>query len=378
MSYESLPGELLRAVTPQQVRSYALAKGWKRVPKVDGQIALFHRPESEFDQLIVPMEMSAVDYARRIADVVMILMEVEHRSMTEIVGDLLLPDADIVRYRIISPDAEKGTLPLQEGLRLLDGARRSLLAAACSVLSPSTYHPRMSRTEAVQLLDACKLGQTERGSFTVAIACPLRAVEQEQLLMNGVEPFTRLTTTLLMRSAHKLVNAIEADQVPSVFKPEPGEPELSANLLDAILRMQPQQERSSLAISASWASVLPLPQAKAVPSTVKFRREYFPIIDDVCRKLRPSLEPTSSLFIGFVDALNGEPAEDGQMQGETTLLLAREDEMIRARADLNAKDYQTAIDAHRKAGFVKFHGLLHLGHRVHRITDVSDFQLVKK
>jgi len=379
MSYENLPMGLLRLVTPQQVRSYALAKGWERIHKVNGQVALFHRPGSEFDQLIVPMEASAPDYARRIADVVMILMEVEHRALTEILGDLLLPDADIVRYRIMSPDAEKGTLPLQEGLRLLEGAKRSILAAACSVLAPVNYHPRMTRTEAVQLLDACELGQTERGSFTVAIACPLRAVEQDQLLVKGTSPFTRRTTTLLMRSARKLVSAIEADLVPTVYQSELGEPVLSANLLDALLRMQPQQDRSSLALSASWASVLPEPEDPAVPTTVNFRREYFPIIEDVCRKLRPSQEPTSSLFVGFVDALNGAPAEDGRMQGETTfLLMQHEEETIRARADLGPEDYQTAIDAHRHAGFVKFRGVLHLGHRIHRITDIGAFQRVEK
>jgi hypothetical protein len=374
MLNEPLPADLIGLVTPQHVRGYALAKGWQRVPGVNGNIALFNHPGAKWDQLIVPMDTRFDDYAKRIAEVIENLAAFEQRGATEILSDLLLPDSDVLRYRVVSAAASKGTLPLLEGIGLLEGAKRSLQAAACSVVNPVAYHPRMSRTEAQQLLSACHLGQTERRSFAVTIACPLRAVEQDQSVL-GVDPFTRKATTLLMRSLNRLVSAVEADNVTQVYE-QTGEPALSANLCDALLKMQPPEERSTLEVSVSWASTLPV-QTQAAPTAVRIKYEYFPIIEDVYKKLRPAQEPRASLFVGYVDALNGDPGEDGRVQGETTLLVMHEEEMVKARADLNPDDYQKAVDAHRTVGVVKFRGVLHLGRRIHRITNLTDFSVVQ-
>ncbi len=373
MKDNGLPADLLGEVTPQQVRSYALAKGWNRVPGVNGNVALFSHPKGNWEQLLVPMDVTYDDYDRRIGDVVGVLAEFESRLAADVLQDLLQPDADVMRYRMVSPVTKRGTVPFLDGIRLLEGAKKSLLASACSVVHPATHHPRMSRTEAQQLLAACELGQTERRSFGVAIACPLRAVEQQQGLLPGNEPFTRRVTRMLMTSVGRLVSAIEDDSVPQVYDLTSDQPVLSANLCDSLLQMQPPEDRSSLVISASWASTLPLADVGKCPAQISIKHEYFPIIEDVFKKLRPAAMPQASLFVGTVETLNGEPGNDGRMQGETTLSVLYEDDLVPARVDLDADDYQKAIDAHRVAGFVKFQGVLHLGHRVHRITDVSGF-----
>ena len=334
-------------VSPQDARQYALAHGWQRVPGVNGGVALFKRPDPDLDQLLIPLQPTGPDYARRIADVLANLSDLEKRPAEEILNDLLLTEADVIRYRLVSPDTERGDMPLAGGLRMLEGARRSLLAAACSVVSPVPYHPRMSRTEALQLVDACRLLQTERGSFTVAIACPLRSVEEQRSLFESEAPFARRTTELLMRSSYRLVQAIEADEVASLYDSQTAHPMISANLCDAILEMKPPDEKSQVVISVSWASTLPHPATGEIPQTVALQHDYFPIIEDVYRKLRPSPSPAESLFVGFVDTLNGNPGPDGRMQGETRFLLVDDEEgTIRARTDLGPKDYQTAVRAH--------------------------------
>lgn len=372
---EGITSDLLKHVTPQHARSYALSTGWQRVMGVNGDIALFSRPGAEDDQLIVPMKASHDDYPRRVADVLRGLAEFEHREMFEVLQDLLQPDADVVRYTVQGNGVETGMLPLQQGLKLLDGARRSLLAAACSVITPARHHLRMSRAEATQLLDSCRMGQTERGSFTISISCPLRAVDQEQPVSNQAEPFTRLTTELLIKSARRLVNAIEADQVPNVFDEEENQPTLSANFCDAILRMQPPQDRGTLTVSVHWASMLAASQSS---QNVTFQSEYFPIVEDIYKQLVPAHEPITSLFVGHVDALNGDAGHDGRVQGETILLVFYDEELVKVRADLNADDYQTAIDAHREAGFVKCRGVIHLGRRIHRLTGITEFERLRQ
>ena len=84
MSNNSLPKEILRLIKPQQVRGYAIAKGWQRVPNVNCGIALFNHPKGKWDQLIVPMDESFDDYANRLRDVVENLAGFESRSVAEV------------------------------------------------------------------------------------------------------------------------------------------------------------------------------------------------------------------------------------------------------------------------------------------------------
>jgi hypothetical protein len=115
-----------------------------------------------------------------------------------------------------------------------------------------------------------------------------------------------------------------------------------------------------------------------MPAAARIKFEHFPIIEDIYRQLRPMKAPASSLFLGYVTTLNGQAGEDGRMQGETTLSLLHEEETFKARADLGPEDYQKAVDAHRNAEPVKFWGLLHLGRRIHRVTEIRGFSLIPR
>src|SRR5262245_20426179 len=179
MTYETRPRELLRLIRPQEVRTYALAKGWRRVPGVNGEIALFNHPQAQWDQILVPMDETFDDYDKRILEVIQTLAGIESRPEMEVLNDLLMADSDILRFRVTSSATGRGLIPLGEGVNRVGGARKSLLASACSVVNPAPYHPRMRRTEALQFLAACQLGQTERDSFTLVLSCPLRAVEPD-------------------------------------------------------------------------------------------------------------------------------------------------------------------------------------------------------
>jgi hypothetical protein len=233
----------------------------------------------------------------------------------------------------------------------------------------------MSRTEAHQLLVACHLGQTERGSYAVSVSCPLRAVEQDQALLPGNEPFTRRAVSTLMRSLARVVTSIEADTVPSIFETQENQPVLSANLCEALLEMQPTDEDSHLDVKVSWATTLK-PQ-DPIPGIVRIKHEYFPIIEDISKKLRPAQAPAASLFVGNIDNLGGEPGADGRMQGEATLSVMYEEQMQLVRVDLSPDDWMTAHAALGVYGIVKFRGILHRGTRVHRITDISEFARVQ-
>src|SRR5439155_24544675 len=94
-------------------------------------------------------------------------------SASEVLSDLAMPPADVLRLQMESREAEGGTLPLDEGLRLLEGGRDLLLAAACSAHQPQAYFLRQSYAPAQDFLRSCRVGQTERGSFVATILAPV-------------------------------------------------------------------------------------------------------------------------------------------------------------------------------------------------------------
>jgi hypothetical protein len=375
MTYETRPRNLLRSISPQEVRTYALAKGWRRVPGVNGEITVFDHPSIQWEQLIVPMDETFDDYDKRVFEVIQTLAGIEARPATEILDDLLMPDSDVLRFSVTSPATARGLVPFVEGIGLLSGARKGLLASACSVLNPVPFHSHLRGPEALQFVGACQLGQTERNSYTIAISCPLRAVEPDQLFVFDAEPFTRSVTSLLIRSIDRIVRAIENDRPAEALEPSESEPVLSANLCDALLQMQPSEEPSTLGVSVSWAPTLP-PRIK-MPATVRIKSEHFRFIEDLYKQLRPTEAVTASLFIGKVVTLKGRPGPEGKMQGETTLALLHDEEIVKARADLGPADYQNAVEAHRNGEGIRFWGKLHLGRRIHRVTEISGFSVLR-
>jgi hypothetical protein len=393
MSYPSLPEDLVALVKPSAVRQHAVAEGWLRVDGVNGTIALYRHPDLDLEQLIVPLDPRVDDYGRSMADVIERLSKHSGRAPLEVLNDLLIPPSDVLRFVVDEPEARSGSIPLEQSISLLTGAQRALLSSACSVIQPQSFHPRLSRAEAEQLIGACRMGQTERGSFTLTIACPVEAVDSELTVLKptplfdvlgeagddppGVgakDPFARRVTRLLMRSLDRIARAIDADKADTLVADSPDEPALSANLCEALLAMQPTSERSRLTVRASWARSLPRPQPSQVPGSVQLRSDYFPVISKVATDLRPIEGPKISSFFGLVDSLMGSPDSEGRMQGDVYLLLFDQEATIRARATLNAEDYHIAWEAHGIAGYVSLNGILIRGGRVHRIEQVSNLK----
>jgi hypothetical protein len=374
MAYRGLPEDLLQAVEPQNLRSYVVATGWTRAGSLDGRFALFSHSCDDLAQVLVPLNTFAPDYGRRIGDAVLAVAEMEKRSVQEILRDLLQADSDVLRFRVVSPETAQGTMPLEEAIDLLGGAKKALLAAACSVVAPyRRHHPRLSRTEAQEMLEACRMGQTERGSFAVTVACPVQAVEDDS--SSEEIPFVRKATQVVMTSAQRLFESIEKGDLEEVERAPVGGASVTSNFCEALLTMQPPQDRSYLAISCSWAPGHPMTSSQ-VPREVTFRSEHFPALEKIYRKLQPAEEPQPDLFAGYVATLNGEMGSDGRMHGEVTLLLLHEETPVRVRVELSADAYSVANEAHMEGGIVTVRGILHRGRRVHRLNEVSGFQRI--
>jgi hypothetical protein len=368
--------DILMRVSPRDIRGYAISKGWVRRAEI-GKLWVFGRADLELDQLLVPKESTRSEYPDRVWEAVLKLVEFERRPPMQIVTDILNYDADVLRYRVVSDRAERDTLPLNDAMDLLAGASRSLLSAAHSVIVPQKYHPKLSRSEATTLLDACQMGQTERGSFVLTISCPLRAVDEDQAGLAPLgKPFARRATELLTQALAKLDWAIEEDRVNEIVDEQ--DPIVSANLCESLLQMRPTHEHASLVFAPSWAPSTPADQGvAALGPQITFSADEFDYVEDVYRQLRPTEGPQAKPWLAFVEELRGVDGPDGRREGEVVFYLFDEGESIKARARLDADQYQTAYEAHNPTLPLFVRGVLHRGPRVSRLTEVADIRAAK-
>lgn len=358
-------------------RPYLESRGWTRTGDFQNALAIFGRGPGTLDQVLVPMNPSFDDFGARMQEAVLKIADREGRLPQAVIEDIFSTHVDTLRFSIRSSATDRGTLPLEQGLSLLEGARKSLLAAACTVLAPSvSYHPRMSRTDAEGFVQACELGQTERGSYTVTLRCPMHALEVTDGLPIAEElpPFGRQATETLVDSVSRLVSAIDHDQVATVLSPTENHARVTANLCDALIKMQPENENASLSLAVSWAASL---RPRVATQAIVIRSDQFTSISEIAKQLRGPTITHAAPFVAIVDELRGaEQEEDGRRCGEVRLTIYHEDEILRARAHLNADQYAFAVEAHMHGNYVMVTGVLNRGPRLSSLTELVDIHEV--
>ncbi|HMU41423.1 MAG TPA: hypothetical protein PKE31_20610 [Pseudomonadota bacterium] len=377
---------------PMDVRDYAEALGWVPVKEAyERRLYVLKHPAHERRQLAFPMDATAPDCAEAIEVAIERLAELSGVSQRVVVNRLWGLREDTVRVRVLSDGRAGQSIPLAFASSMLQGAQQLLLSAAHNVLEAKPHHPRLSRAEAVRLVEAAQFRHTEQGSFVVKVSCPLQAGELDPVpersqgslfdphpLPNPAIPFARRTTLSLFQGVQDLVEAIERGEQDALVErawasvTETGAT-LSSNLCEAVLRFQDAGLRNAVELSVDWSPLLATDPKCLRP--VRIRHEAFPRIDEVRRALRPAWGPKKDTFVGTVERLDGEMEPCGKRSGDVWLaLLLRDGESVRARVRLDAAQYTEADRAHMTDGaYVRVVGVLHPG-RPMRLTDLEHFE----
>jgi len=368
---------LAQHVDPAAVRAYAKARGWVSVES-RRSIYLLHHPTETLRQIQIPLDTQISDFSEAMLEVARRLQEDEHRPIKTILEDFLEPDADVLRYRIESHITEKGSIPIEESIRLLEGVKKALLATACSVNEPKLHHPRLDRSDPMQLLKACRLGQTEYGSFVIKMICPLDAVENEiPLFQQNEEPFTRKVTQLMLDSAYRLVEAINKDRISELLDENLKMPLISANFCDALMSMNAEHNDAKLELGLNYAPTRPVAYS-IKPRSVIFNKHHFRDLETICSHLKEQKNlDIKQNFVGYVEKLMGDWDDQTQERaGKVLLKLMHDDSVLTASASLSSEEHQQAIHAYEKNRNITIQGILRRTGRMNYIFDHSDFKII--
>jgi hypothetical protein len=189
----------LRGVTPAALAGYVRAEGWSRVRKFGDHSDVYARADAP--EVILPATEALGDYPQAVAALISALAKHEERDELQVYRDLTVADRDVIRVR--APDADDdGSVEIDVGVEIVHHARDLLLSAACSAYDPRPSYRAGSIKEATEYMSRVRLGQTEQGSFVVALLAPVppELTTNQPMLWPDLEdePFDRLVTRRLV------------------------------------------------------------------------------------------------------------------------------------------------------------------------------------
>ncbi|RYE19384.1 MAG: hypothetical protein EOP45_12715, partial [Sphingobacteriaceae bacterium] len=340
-------------IAPTDLRNFAKSLGWQQLKQaIVDNLYVLNNPEIPRRQLIFPLNSDAPDYSDSVELVLNKLSEIQNKPLSVIISSLNELKDDTLRFRIVDGRNEDSFIPLSYAANAINGAKEMFLSAACTVLKPQVFHPRLSRTEAQELVEKSRFRHTEGGSFILKVSTPVNAMElQGNLFQEENLSFVRQTTLTINNGLNKLVTAIETDtltQLVDEIKNDP-KPNISSNLCKSVINFQEDHNDYDLYVDFTWAGLSPVPINVPIKKVIKIQKDYFPRIDEVKKELRRTTLQNEDIFMASVERLDGELGYDGKRSGEVIFNLYQEGEIIRAKTNLDINQYEQADKAHMTA-----------------------------
>lgn len=361
-----------RSIKPVPLQEYLRSRGWTVEEDLAERVGVVVYAKDGLS-VDVPQRTDFADYTRRVAELLELLAEVEHKRPLALIEELTQPAGDVLGVRVDSELARSGTLPLTDSIRLREATKNLLLASAHSTITPQAYFPRMSRADAAALVASVREGQNQRGSFVARFIVPVDpAVGQQQSLLED-EPFGRRVMKLLMRAldgVHRVRSLGAYDDLLSMENQG-----VSGNLLAALSAMRGSIGRGSLELSVSWSRNRKAPEK--FPSQVQFPAEALDGLDAVVDQMRGRAQTKGFRLEGYVTKLS-RPAGEADAPGDIVLVPSGPDiaELRQVSVHLDAEDYKDAIVAHQSGSSVQVVGTLQKQGRRWVLDDASGFERV--
>ena len=332
--------DALLAISPAALSAYARIEGWHQHELYREHSAIYIG--ETLPEIVVPRTTRLGDYASAVAALIETFAQVAGQDELTVYRSLVTADRDVVRIRAAGGD--DGSLSLNDGVNLVDGARNMVLAAACSLHGPRpVYRPGANR-DAAELLQQMRLGQTDQSSFVVTLLTPVVPPLMPALFEDPDDrnaPIARRMTKRLVEALaavrHAAEQAVAGDGDAFVVTVTSG---VSANLCEALTRIV--EPFLTLDVGVSWAWTRPVtPPGRTV---VRFGQADAALLREAARSLRERAPKSDVCLHGFVRILKREGEElDGTIKLRTTI----DGQQKSVEAVLEQIDYERALEAHR-------------------------------
>ena len=333
--------EALAAVSPTALSAYARADGWTKEEPYGEDSDVYTREGAP--EIIVPRTQRLGDYVSVVSRLIEIFAEAAETDALSLYRALMTADRDVVRVRAMTEHGNE-SVSLNDGVKLITGARDMLLAAARSLRVPRPAYSGAANSETNKYLRQVQLGQTEQGSFVVTLIGPVvpppvqtetasRAVADDHPIGRQM---TRRLVEALAAARETADNAFDEhiDILPNAVNRG-----VSANLCIALAKLI--EPFHGVNIGLSWACTRPITTAS---ENIRFVASDASILRGAARRFR---EQTLELEVGSDISVIGHIRQlqrGGPEAGGKVTLVGKDGRSV--SATLNPQDYDRAIRAH--------------------------------
>ncbi|MFI7067080.1 hypothetical protein ACIBL3_39205 [Kribbella sp. NPDC050124] len=305
--------DLLRLeLAPEDVTSWLAANDWRRVPASQETAALWVRSAHE---VLQPLAPGSTDYRLRLADLLRTLARAEKRDALLITQEILSEGADVCEWRATGEQINQYTIPLDDGDRLVHGARTAFVAAANATVHRRGYFGHSIAKAAREHAKSVRMGQTMPGSYIVPI---ISHVSGSTLVPGGQEdgldiridaqPFGRRVMIQLAEALSTIQDlAVDADPPNMRRINESVGHGVSHELCAAVSEVLAADSVDGLDVSFAWARRLPVRDAV---ERIRLPKASLPNVQGIAESLRGSQVVAEQTIVGIVRGTRRDPAEE--------------------------------------------------------------------
>lgn len=273
---------------------------------------------------------------------------------------------DRLKVRLLSRTTNNGSLPLKTAVQMMAGLRSLLVSGARMEHEPAPSHLAARRRD-TDFGDACRLGQTEVGSFIINIEMPSTAEA-------GNGPFAVAPTSdssLSRRVTQRIMAGLCT--VAEVHSPEQLVESyihgMNANMLEAMVALQPEETGFELDISSRLDYSTQSAQRES--PIVRVAAPHFDIMKEGARQLRALSEEREKPYRGRVRTLVSNT-------GQVNIDVDDGGRGHQLHAYLHPPDYRNAVRAHESGRDVIITGKITLHGAQRWIDEVFVFDVVEE
>lgn len=366
---------VLRRIEPESVARFLIKKGYRRTGGKPGIVDVYSGLSDEF--LLLPLKPNDRDYARRLHEIAELFTDT-NTTLDDVVGSMVLPDSDIFRYRIETPETTWGHLRLSYTHEAMHALFDLLQYTAAGVSSQRTDYRNVSES-AKAFAEQCRFGQTEYGSFVLKVFCPTNPIGAKD---DVGEPFGRVTTRAVVENLVFLAG--ERSEDPS----EPLPPTLNRNVASAVERLRPRVKLGVTTEIRMRYTALPEVAPGLVMPAVPPREEFamldlgpfiFSRAQSVRDRLKKAEEFEREILRGHITDLHKDrPSDATEQSHEVTLEIKYGTSWRQLRARLMPKQYRDAMRWQDQNLLIDVDGVVDKRSRVWSVSQLFEFRPVDR
>lgn len=368
--------DVLHAIRPFDFIGYLRSHAWYETQRLERGAFWTKVEQHKTYEVLVPLDTQLRDFSNRMTEALSVLEDAEKRSQLEIVEDVLLNSADVIRPRLLGADYT-GTISVEQGMVLHEQARDLMLAAACAAIDLRPLHARRKPEQAMEYLNHARFGTPKAGSYIMTIISPVspRLAGGTDLLgvpLDVEEPFERKTVRMLARGLAAVARASRDVAVSGSIDPMRAAVTegVSANLCEAIIGLHRGSGEQGVDFSFSWAPSRGIPDD--APTKISILADAIPIIQETARVFRETATIENTEVFGTIQRLE----DFSGRQGQVTVFGIADGQQRTVHMQLADEDHTRALVAYESRDAVRCVGKLIREGRSWFLQNPRDFEVL--